>query len=130
MGGCEEALLGAAQPAVLCTIYDGHCGRAAANEAAAALPGALAGRLRSAAAAAGLANGSGAGAAWDEAFHETDKALRAEEGCTATAVLAWLDAHGSVCLQVGCRSSCWSTWHSYMCVYWDSSPHHGTINFE
>lgn len=98
MGGCEEALLGAAQPAVLCSIFDGHCGRGAAEEALTALPAALADRLP--AASAGLADGSGVGPAWQDAFQEADRALRSEEGCTATAILAWLDAQGSVCLQV------------------------------
>ena len=98
VGGCEEALLGAAQPAVLCSIFDGHCGRGAAMEALTALPAALAERLP--AASAGLADGSGAGAAWQDAFQEADRGLRSEEGCTATAILAWLDAQGSVCLQV------------------------------
>ncbi len=98
VGGCEEALLGAAQPAVLCSIFDGHCGRGAADEALTALPAALAERLP--AASAGLADGSGAAAAWQEAFQEADRGLRSEEGCTATAILAWLDAQGSVCLQV------------------------------
>ncbi|BDA43319.1 probable protein kinase and PP2C-like domain-containing protein at C-terminar half [Coccomyxa sp. Obi] len=97
VGGCEEALLGAAQPAVLCSIFDGHCGRGAAEEALTALPAALAERLP--AASAGLADGSGAGAAWQDAFQEADRGLRSEEGCTATAILAWLDAQGSVCLQ-------------------------------
>ncbi len=98
VGVCEEALLGASQPAVLCSIFDGHCGRGAADEAASALPALLAGRLR--AAVAGLADGSGVAAAWQDAFREADEGLCAEEGCTATAVLAWLNAQGSVCLQV------------------------------
>ncbi|KAK9915385.1 hypothetical protein WJX75_008481 [Coccomyxa subellipsoidea] len=95
--GCEEALLGASQPAVLCSIFDGHCGRGAAEEAASTLPAALAERLP--AAAAGLADGSGAAAAWQDAFEEADRSLCAEDGCTATSVLAWLDSRGSICLQ-------------------------------
>ena len=98
VGGCEEALLGALQPAVLCSIFDGHCGRGAAEEAASTLPAALAERLP--AAAAGLADGSGAAAAWQDAFEEADRSLCAEDGCTATSVLAWLDSRGSICLQV------------------------------
>lgn len=34
------------------------------------------------------------------AFLATDDRLVAEEGSTATAVLAWRDAEGAVCLQV------------------------------
>jgi hypothetical protein len=40
-----------------------------------------------------------------QAFLATDDGIKAEEGCTATAVLAWRDEEGAVCLQVGCARS-------------------------
>lgn len=87
------------RPAVLFGLYDGHCGRGAAEEAAAALPGQLA--ARAGGDAAGLVPGGGVPAgAWAEAFLATDAGLRSEEGCTATALLAWADEHAAVCLQV------------------------------
>lgn len=49
-----------------------------------------------------LAQGCGAGPAWEQAFQATDDGLRSEEGCTATALLVWRDAQGAVCLQVHC----------------------------
>ena len=62
-----------------------------------ALPRELAARLPGE--VPGLAAGRGAAAAWEAAFQATDAALTAEEGCTATALLAWRDATGAVCLQ-------------------------------
>lgn len=62
-----------------------------------ALPRELAARLPDE--VPGLAAGRGAAGAWEAAFQATDAALTAEEGCTATALLAWRDATGAVCLQ-------------------------------
>jgi serine/threonine protein phosphatase PrpC len=98
VGMCQEAVLGAAEPAVLFGVFDGHCGRGAAEEAKAALPLQLAQRLKQV--TARLAAGAGADTVWEEAFLATDDSLRSEEGCTATAVLVWRDAQGAVCLQV------------------------------
>lgn len=102
MACCTRDLLGAGngRPALLFGLYDGHCGRGAAEEAAAAMPAQLRARLLRApgqAAAAELASSD----TWAEAFQAVDKGLLAEEGCTATALLAWADAQGCVCLQVG-----------------------------
>ena len=70
------------------------CSNAAAVQA---LPRELAARLPGE--APGLAAGRGAARAWEAAFQATDAGLTAEEGCTATALLAWRDATGAVCLQ-------------------------------
>jgi hypothetical protein len=99
---CTKDLLGsgpARTPALLFGLYDGHCGAGAAEEAAAALPAQLRARLLPEAGGAELAAGAGAGGAWADAFLATDAGLAAEEGCTATALLAWADAQGGVCLQ-------------------------------
>lgn len=47
-----------------------------------------------------LAQAQGVAALLRQAFLAADDRITAEEGCTATAVLAWRDAEGSVCLQV------------------------------
>lgn len=97
VSACMEGLLGnEGPPTVLFGLYDGHCGRGAAAEAAEALPAQLRARL----AGSELAAGGGQADAWAEAFLATDAGLRSEEGCTATALLAWADANGAVCLQV------------------------------
>lgn len=93
----EAELRGAGGPAALLCVFDGHCGRRAAEQVAAALPRELGARLP--AQAAELAAGRGARAAWEAAFQATDAGLTAEEGCTATALLAWRDASGATCLQ-------------------------------
>lgn len=104
VGMCRESLLGSSgELAHLLGVFDGHCGRGAAEEAEAALPQHLAQRLPQVASA--LAQGSGAGKAWEQAFQATDDGLRSEEGCTATALLVWRDAQGAVCLQAS-TSSC------------------------
>ena len=38
-------------------------------------------------------------AVWEDAFSTTDHGLECEDGCTATAALAWRDDSGAVCLQ-------------------------------
>lgn len=78
-------------------IFDGHCGRTTAKEARALLPEILASRIGQASAA--MQAGRGADAIWEEVFLATDRALRSDEGCTATALLVWQDASGSICLQ-------------------------------
>ena len=45
--------------------------------------------------------GRGADAIWEDVFLATDRALKSDEGCTATALLVWQDTSGSICLQVG-----------------------------
>ena len=79
-------------------MYDGHCGRAAADEARVLLAEELDARLPGA--ANDLASGAGVQRVWEAAFLATDAAIRSEDGCTATALLAWTDASGAVCLQV------------------------------
>ncbi|KAK9843961.1 hypothetical protein WJX81_000542 [Elliptochloris bilobata] len=93
----EADLMGVGAPAALFCVFDGHCGRRAAEQAAQALPRELAARLPEE--GPGLAAGRGAGRAWEAAFQAIDAALTVEEGCTATALLAWRDAAGAVCLQ-------------------------------
>ena len=99
MTGCSEQILGAsAGPSCLFSILDGHCGRKAADEAAQALPRELGQRLIKL--HDSMAAGRGAGSAWSEAFLAVDAGIKAEEGCTATGLLVWLDSGGQLCLQV------------------------------
>ena len=96
---CNNAVMGAsAGPCCLFSMLDGHCGRKAAQEAAEALPRELSKRLIRQ--RASMAAGQGAGGAWSEAFLATDANITAEEGCTATGLLVWLDTEDRVCLQV------------------------------
>jgi hypothetical protein len=46
-----------------------------------------------------LESGEGAEVMWKDAFLAADNEISAEEGCTATALLAWQDASGAVCMQ-------------------------------
>ena len=99
VSGCSEHILGpSAGPSCLFSLLDGHCGRKAADEVAQALPRELSKSLSKE--QQSMAAGQGAGGAWSEAFLATDAGIRAEEGCTATALLAWLDNSGQACLQV------------------------------
>lgn len=94
--------------ASLLCLFDGHCGRGAAEAAARVLPEEVANRLIET--CGGLAAGRGAELTFRNAFLTTDARLMAEEGCTATAVLAWRTADGTVCLQaanVGDSSALW-----------------------
>jgi serine/threonine protein phosphatase PrpC len=79
-------------------VFDGHCGRQAAELATDLLPSEISKRLP--AALPVLASGMGPGMLWEESFLATDKSIKSDEGCTATAVLVWRDAEGNVCLQV------------------------------
>ena len=81
----------------LLTMLDGHCGRKAADEVAQELPRDLGKRLMRH--RHSLAAGQGAGSAWTEAFLATDASIKAEEGCTATALLIWVDEEGQACMQ-------------------------------
>lgn len=45
-------------------------------------------------------SGEGLGRVWEDVFLETDKGLKTEDGCTATAVLVWKEASGNICIQV------------------------------
>ena len=81
----------------LLTMLDGHCGRKAADEVAQELPRDLGKRLMRH--RHSLAAGQGAGSAWSEAFLATDASIKAEEGCTATALLIWVDEEGQACMQ-------------------------------
>lgn len=97
--GCSEHILASAVgSSCLFTILDGHCGRKAADEVSQSLPMELAKRLVRQ--QDSMAAGQGAGSTWSEAFLATDASIQAEEGCTATALLAWLDSEGQACLQV------------------------------
>lgn len=93
--GSESALGG--NPAALFCVFDGHCGRGAADAASTALPDEVAKRL--AEVRAPLAAAAGAEDMLHRAFLAADEAISAEEGCTATAVLMWRDGQGDVCLQ-------------------------------
>lgn len=47
---------------------------------------------------------------WEQAFAATDQGLECDDGCTATAALAWLDEAGALNLQtanVGDSSGIW-----------------------
>lgn len=49
---------------------------------------------------------------WEQAFAATDQGLECDDGCTATAALAWLDEAGALNLQtanVGDSSGIWVT---------------------
>lgn len=49
---------------------------------------------------------------WEQAFGATDQGLECDDGCTATAALAWLDEAGALNLQtanVGDSSGIWIT---------------------
>lgn len=49
---------------------------------------------------------------WEQAFSATDQGLECDDGCTATAALAWLDEGGALNLQtanVGDSSGMWIT---------------------
>ena len=81
----------------LLTMLDGHCGRKAADEVAQELPRDLSKRLMRH--RHSLAAGQGAGSAWSEAFLATDASIKAEEGCTATGLLIWMDNEGQACMQ-------------------------------
>lgn len=99
VSGCSENVLGpSAGPSCLFSILDGHCGRKAADEVAQALPRELSKHLIQQ--QHSMAAGQGGGSAWSNAFLATDAAIKAEEGCTATALVAWIDGSGRACLQV------------------------------
>lgn len=93
----DPGRLGEASVSLFC-VFDGHCGRGAAEAAAVALPEEIGVRLP--ACEADMLEQRGAVSALRPAFLATDARIRAEEGCTATAVLAWSPRKGIVCLQV------------------------------
>ena len=88
--------------AALFTVFDGHCGRAAADQASTALPEELGQQLSSRASIGeDLAAGRGPGtSAWEAAFAAVDGRITAEEGTTATALLTWRGPDSNICLQV------------------------------
>lgn len=95
------------QSALLC-LFDGHCGRQAADAAQQLLPRTLAQEVGQH--AGKLAAGEGLGAVWETVFLRTDDAIRSDEGCTATALLVWRDARNNLCLQaanVGDSAALW-----------------------
>jgi len=73
--------------AALFCIFDGHCGREAADAASTALPDEVSSRLPGAREA--LISGKGVPELLRDAFLATDDRIAAEQGCTATAILAW-----------------------------------------
>lgn len=95
----SETALGGSTAGLFC-VFDGHCGRGAADAASAVLPEEVSARLPVVkdVMEAG-SEGAGAHGALHAAFLATDKRIAAEEGCTATAVLAWSGAGGAVHLQ-------------------------------
>jgi serine/threonine protein phosphatase PrpC len=99
VSNCSKQILGpSAGPSCLFSVLDGHCGRKAADEVAQALPRELGQRLIKQ--HDSMAAGRGAGSAWLEAFQAVDAGIKAEEGCTATGLLVWLNSSGQLCLQV------------------------------
>ena len=93
--GSDVALAGT--PAAMFCVFDGHCGRSAADAANTVLPDEVSDRLADVKLA--LAAGQGAAGMLREAFLATDERIATEEGCTATALLMWRDSKGDVCLQ-------------------------------
>ena len=97
----SDMALGPGSIAALFCVFDGHCGRGAADAASIALPDEVSDRVQTAEGAAGLLSGEGARDLLHDAFLATDRRINSEEGCTATAVLAWRAPDGSVLLQCG-----------------------------
>jgi protein phosphatase len=104
----SDLALGSDAPAALFCVFDGHCGRNAADAASVVLPDEVSDRLQTPEGAAALRgarnstnsiNHPGAKELLHEAFLATDDRINSEEGCTATAVLAWRGANGAVQLQ-------------------------------
>ena len=97
----SDLVIGLNGPAALFCVFDGHCGRNAAEAASIAVPDEISDRLFTPEGAAGLISGEGAHTAFHDAFLAADDRINSEEGCTATAVLAWGGADGAVLLQCG-----------------------------
>lgn len=97
----SDVALGPGSIAALFCVFDGHCGRGAADAASMVLPDEVSERLATPEGAAGLLSGEGARDLLHDAFLATDDRINSEEGCTATAVLAWRGADGAVLLQCG-----------------------------
>jgi len=107
----SDLTLGSDAAAALFCVFDGHCGRNAADAASVVLPDEVSDRLQTPEGAAALREASdindtsrtfnhqGAKELLHEAFLATDDRINSEEGCTATAVLAWRGANGAVQLQ-------------------------------
>ena len=97
----SDLALGPLAPAALFLMFDGHCGRGAAEAAAEVLPDEVSDRLRHPGVAQGLVSGNEevVKQLMREAFLSTDDRINSEEGCTATAVLAWRGPHNAVALQ-------------------------------
>ncbi|KAG7668148.1 hypothetical protein KSW81_004511 [Nannochloris sp. 'desiccata'] len=103
----SDLALGSDASAALFCVFDGHCGRNAADAASVVLPDEVSDRLQTPEGAAALLESSsgstfnrqGARELLHEAFLATDDRINSEEGCTATAVLAWRGANGAVQLQ-------------------------------
>jgi len=92
----DEGITVGGPPAALFCVLDGHCGRTAAQQASSLLPRELATRIDPRQLGQGHAPNA---AVWEDAFSTTDHGLECEDGCTATAALAWRDDSGAVCLQ-------------------------------
>ena len=107
----SDLALGSDAPAALFCVFDGHCGRNAADAASVVLPDEASDRLQTPEGAAALREASnttstdtlnpskGARDLLHDAFLATDDRINSEEGCTATAVLAWRGTNGAVQLQ-------------------------------
>lgn len=105
----SDLALGSDAAAALFCVFDGHCGRNAADAASIVLPDEVSDRLQTPEGAAALhgtsnvsgsiINHHGAKELLHEAFLATDDRINSEEGCTATAVLAWPGANGAVQIQ-------------------------------
>lgn len=95
---CAECPLGHSDVvAALFCVFDGHCGRAAADAASIVLPEEVTARIASE--QKRMKEGQSLEHVLRDSFLSADHRIAAEEGCTATAVLAWTDADGTVCLQ-------------------------------
>lgn len=76
-------------------VFDGHCGRAAAERASRILPVQLVRTI-----SWSQPDGSVPASEFIQAFHRADKIIDRDEGCTATTVLAWPAPNGDVLIQV------------------------------
>lgn len=92
-------------------VFDGHCGRAAAERASRILPVQLVRTIFWS-----QPDGSIPASEFIQAFHLADKIIDRDEGCTATTVLAWPAPGGDILIQVrGLRGrsrqhGSWSAW--------------------
>lgn len=96
---CEWPLQGVQEFGLVC-IFDGHAGRAAADNVSRLLPQHVSRLLQQPSKRAAVLRNSDASAVLHEAFRATEAELPNEdEGCTATALLLWRNNDGSLSAQ-------------------------------